>query len=111
MSTWVTGGGKKSQHFHGYHHHHYDITTGSAVSLRPWNVFNNTHLHKNSEENDSDDSCDKHVPHREVVLVKQVGQGESDCSSQATIRYDELVLGGELYYAESVDHAGQTDDP
>lgn len=69
-----------------------------------------SHLHKDGEEDDRDDSCDEHVSRREVVLIEQVDQGESDCSSQAAIRYDELVLGGELYYAEFVDHEGQTDD-
>lgn len=82
-----------------------------AVSSRPWNVYNDTHLHKDGKEDDCDDGCDKHVPHWEVVLVEQVDQGESDGSTQATVRYDELVLGCELYYAEFVDHEGQTDDP
>ena len=65
------------------------------------------HLHKDGEEDDSDDGSEEQVTHGEVLLVQEVAQGEGDGPSQASVGNDELVLGGQLHNSELVDEPGQ----
>lgn len=45
-----------------------------------------------------------------MVLVQQETEGEGNGTSQATVGYDELILGGQLDDAELVDYIGQTNN-
>lgn len=45
-----------------------------------------------------------------MLLLQQEAQREGDGTTQAAVRNDELVLGGQLDDAELVDKVGQTDN-
>lgn len=45
-----------------------------------------------------------------MVAVQQKAQGESDGASQATVRYYELIFGGQLDDAELIYDVSQTDN-
>lgn len=66
-----------------------------------------SYLHKDGEEDDGDDGREEHLSHWKMIFIQQEAQGEGDGSSQATVGYDELVLGGEFDDAEVVDDEGQ----
>ena len=67
------------------------------------------YLNKNSEENNCDYGSEENLSHWKVVVFQQESKGEGNCASQATVGYDELILGGELDDAELVDDVGKTD--
>lgn len=73
-----------------------------AGPLRP-----GQHLHKDGEEDDSDDGSEEQVTHGEVLLVQEVAQGEGYGPSKTPVSDDELVLGGQLHNSELVDEPGQ----
>lgn len=69
-----------------------------------------SHLNEDGEEDDSDDGRQEHVSHGEVAFVQQKSQRESDCPTQAAVRYNKLVLGGQFDDAELVNYGGQPND-
>lgn len=71
---------------------------------------NCSHLNEDGEEDDGDDGGEEHPSHGKVLLLQQEAQGEGDGTSEAAVRNDELVFGGQFDDAELVDDKGQTDD-
>lgn len=45
-----------------------------------------------------------------MLLLQQEAQGEGDGTSEATVRHDELVFGGQFDDTELVDDKGQTNN-
>lgn len=45
-----------------------------------------------------------------MILLQQEAQGEGDGTSEATVRNDELVFGGQFDDTELVDDKGQTNN-
>lgn len=69
------------------------------------NTVTLTHLYKNSEEDDYNGCCDEESFLWEVI--NQEDQGETNCSSQATIGNDELISEGHSVSPQLVYHSSQ----
>ena len=67
-----------------------------------------SHLYKDSEEDDHNGSCDKEPFLWEVI--NEEDQGETDCSSQASVSDDELVSEGHSIPPKLVHDRGQQED-
>lgn len=80
------------------------VTTKSHNKAKAWSY---SYLHKDREEDNSDDGSEEHFSHGKPTIVQQEAEGEGNGASQATIGYNELILGGQLDNAEIVDDVGQ----
>lgn len=69
-----------------------------------------SYLDKDSEEDDGDNGGKEHLSHGEMVALQQKAEGESDGASQATVRDDKLIFGGQFDDAELVYDVSQTNN-
>lgn len=88
----------------GFSNHYYNKNESIAnKSLFKW-----PHLNKDGKEDDCDDCGEEHVL---CFIVRQKeSQREGDCTPQATVGHDELVLFGQLHNAKFIYNKCETNN-